>query len=304
MADLRHKVFTQINKLFITSASLFFVVRYISQKILIRYISQGTSEMVALSIGLLVSYLPYFIKNNFGSQDKSDWEKRKLTTSQFVSFVLIILFFNVVSYFFISGIDNSFNTLGYTIFKVGPRVTDIYDTLSLFIYSLILAPIFEELIYRDFILKRLRRYGEVFAIVISSLLFGLIHGNISQFISSFLLGIVLGYVYIITNSVKTTIFLHLVNNAYVTIYNELLFRNVKEIGFYQVILIVELVISVFLLIYALWNLRKDSNMHLKTNLKSPNTNSNYRLYFYRITTILVFISFAVIMILSINKIGV
>ena len=303
MIDQRHRVFTEINRLFLLSAALFFIGRLLTQKILINLPEINIGPMFALSIGLLSSYLPYFIKNNFGEQQNIQKEKLRISKSKFILFAIIILFFNVMAYFFTSGIDNSFNSLGHTIFKGELKPKDVSQTVSLILYSIIIAPIIEELIYRGFIQDRLKKYGDVFAIVVSSLLFGIIHGNIPQFITSFLLGLVLGYVYLVTNSVKTTIFLHMFNNAYVTLYNELLFKNITDVDVYQIILIVELIVIVFLAIYAILKLRKDPSMQIKSNVKIEKSNSSYRIYFLRITTIFIFILFTIIMVTSINRIG-
>lgn len=60
----------------------------------------------------------------------------------------------------------------------------------------IIIPIAEEMIFRALIYKRLRRsYGIGFALVISSLLFGIFHGNLVQGVYAFLLGLLLALIY-------------------------------------------------------------------------------------------------------------
>ena len=51
------------------------------------------------------------------------------------------------------------------------------------------------------------------AILISALIFGIVHFNPWQFIGAFLLGIVLGVVYFKTKSLLMSIFLHFFNNT-------------------------------------------------------------------------------------------
>lgn len=64
--------------------------------------------------------------------------------------------------------------------------------LAEIIGSVILTPILEELIYRGVIYTRLKRYlGNLPAILLSSLIFGLMHFNIVQFVYAFVLGIML-----------------------------------------------------------------------------------------------------------------
>ena len=76
----------------------------------------------------------------------------------------------------------------------------------------ILAPILEELFYRKLVIDRLRHYGDLAAILISGLLFGLIHGNLSQFFYASFIGVVFGYIYLRTGKLRYTIGLHMAVN--------------------------------------------------------------------------------------------
>ena len=60
----------------------------------------------------------------------------------------------------------------------------------------ILAPIAEEFVFRGLVYRRIRDYMDVkWAIIISSLLFGIYHGNVVQFVFASLLGLALAAVY-------------------------------------------------------------------------------------------------------------
>lgn len=76
----------------------------------------------------------------------------------------------------------------------------------------ILPALFEEFAYRGVILQSLRRYGDWFAIFISALLFGILHGNIVQIPFAFLVGILLGYVCVVSGSMWISIAIHFGNN--------------------------------------------------------------------------------------------
>lgn len=78
----------------------------------------------------------------------------------------------------------------------------------------ILAPIFEELFFRKLLIDRSRRYGDVLAILLSSLAFGLIHGNISQVFYATLVGLLLGGIYCKTGKIHHTILIHMFLNFY------------------------------------------------------------------------------------------
>ena len=78
----------------------------------------------------------------------------------------------------------------------------------------VFAPFFEEWLCRGIILRGLlTKVKPAWAIVISALVFGLIHGNLWQAIPAFIIGVVLGYVYYKTGSLKLTMLMHCVNNT-------------------------------------------------------------------------------------------
>ncbi len=76
------------------------------------------------------------------------------------------------------------------------------------LFIAILAPVFEELFYRKLIIDRLRHYGTVPAILLSGILFGLIHGNFSQFFYAMMIGCLLGGVYLYTGNLWYSIGIH------------------------------------------------------------------------------------------------
>lgn len=79
----------------------------------------------------------------------------------------------------------------------------------------ILAPVYEELLFRKFILGGLLKQVSAFkAIIISALFFGVIHWNWLQGINAFLIGVIIGWLYYKTESIALCIFAHFVNNLY------------------------------------------------------------------------------------------
>lgn len=78
----------------------------------------------------------------------------------------------------------------------------------------VFAPFFEEWLCRGIILRGLlKKMKPGWAIVISALVFGLIHMNLWQAIPAFIIGTILGYVYYKTGSLKLTMLMHCVNNT-------------------------------------------------------------------------------------------
>ena len=85
------------------------------------------------------------------------------------------------------------------------------NTLSLFLYMAIWAPIFEEILFRGLVQRLLLPYGKRFAIFGSAFLFGMYHGNLMQSPYAILAGLVLGYV-ASEYSIAWAMLLHMINN--------------------------------------------------------------------------------------------
>lgn len=85
----------------------------------------------------------------------------------------------------------------------------------LFLAVGILAPIAEELIFRGLVFRRMKdSMKPIAAIILSSLFFGLYHGNMVQFLYASLLGIVLAIIYNRTGTLWTAIVAHMAANLW------------------------------------------------------------------------------------------
>lgn len=100
--------------------------------------------------------------------------------------------------------DPSQNLASNVVNSVGPLT-------NLFIY-VICAPILEELLFRKVIIDRTVKYGECVAIVVSSIMFGLFHGNIVQSCYVLILGFFTGLLYVKTRNIKYSIVIHMMLN--------------------------------------------------------------------------------------------
>ena len=91
------------------------------------------------------------------------------------------------------------------------QVSTARQDIGMLLYIGIAAPIFEEILFRGFVLRVLWPYGKCFAIVSSAFLFGIFHGHILQSPFAFAMGLVLGYT-AVEFSLKWAIAVHLFNN--------------------------------------------------------------------------------------------
>lgn len=80
--------------------------------------------------------------------------------------------------------------------------------------TILIAPIVEEIFFRGMVLRGLlNRYSDRIAIILSALVFALVHMSLVQLLPGFFIGLMLGYVYVRTRrSLSTVILIHLFNN--------------------------------------------------------------------------------------------
>ena len=110
-------------------------------------------------------------------------------------------------------------------------VQTLADSVPLGVMALctvLLAPIAEELFFRRVLIDRLRKYGDMPAILVSAAIFGLSHGNFSQFFYAFFLGLVFGAVYCSTGRLRYGIGLHMAINFFGSVYSTWLLRRIGD----------------------------------------------------------------------------
>ncbi|NJO42771.1 MAG: CPBP family intramembrane metalloprotease [Cyanobacteria bacterium CRU_2_1] len=102
------------------------------------------------------------------------------------------------------------NPLLQTVLEEGDRVA-----LAIFLFTAaVAAPVFEELLFRGFLLPSLTRYVPVWgAIVLSSLLFAIAHLSLSEVLPLAVLGSVLGFVYTRSRGLLAPMLLHSLWNS-------------------------------------------------------------------------------------------
>lgn len=170
--------------------------------------SNGWGYLLAMAIGAILLYV--WKKREFCI--KTIWKKEK-TISAGAFFSLLALFFAVqaVVEVLAMAMEWFFGLFGLSILESLEAASTIEDTLSMFLYAAVFAPIGEEILFRGLILRNLQPYGKKFAIVASAFLFGIFHANIIQTPFAFLVGLVLGYV-TVEYSIVWAIVLHMLNN--------------------------------------------------------------------------------------------
>ena len=82
-----------------------------------------------------------------------------------------------------------------------------------FLYIVIIAPVIEEMFFRGLLLRSyLKRYSTEAAIIITALLFGIMHGQYILIFWGFILGLFLAWLYLLTRSLWPCIIAHSFSN--------------------------------------------------------------------------------------------
>lgn len=115
--------------------------------------------------------------------------------------------------------EKFFNVFGYSVATSMELACADETTFFMTLYAAIIGPIVEEVVYRGFVTESLQKYGKIFVIAISSVLFGVMHGNLPQSVFAFVAGMILGYV-ALEYSIWWSILLHILNNG---VFGELLY---------------------------------------------------------------------------------
>lgn len=161
------------------------------------------------------------------------------------------------------------------------EITNPVEIILNIIAISIIPALSEEFAFRGIILSRLRKYGDGFAVFISALLFGLLHGNIVQIPFAFIVGLGLAFVTIKTSSIIPAIITHFLNNLSSVIIsiieeNKLMNEEIAD-GFYYMFLIIVFILAVFIS-YKLsqksfFNLKKYTLIPFKERVKAVFTSS-------------------------------
>lgn len=88
-----------------------------------------------------------------------------------------------------------------------------YSPLFGLVTIAVIPALFEEFAFRKVIYGYMRKHGKVIAAVFSSILFGLMHQNLTQGIFAFGMGLLMCFVYEKTGRIIYTMLLHFLNNA-------------------------------------------------------------------------------------------
>jgi membrane protease YdiL (CAAX protease family) len=170
-------------------------------------------SVILTLVGIVGVGLPVFVKLMKKIPDSEIGEKRNVSLVKLLGYFIIC-----VAFAYIANIAGLFISAFIELIKgievANPLENFIFNSnmVLVVIYAVIIAPIVEELIFRKILLDKLRRFGDLPAILITGLAFGIFHFNLLQFFYATVIGIMFAYITIRTNRIIYAIILHMMMN--------------------------------------------------------------------------------------------
>lgn len=121
----------------------------------------------------------------------------------------------------------------------------------------ILGPIVEELVFRYGVFKQLSKINYLFALIISSCLFGIMHMNLVQSTYAMLLGFLFAFVYYKTNNLIYPILLHIGINSSSVIASKLFVSDWVGLGVCVLVSLIAILIAILI------DMKSKSNTKIK-----------------------------------------
>ena len=255
--------------------------------------SKNPSYLGLLSIfSVIIAFIPILIYrgNKFFQYDLKTENKKFTLKTVIIGFIFVLAVNNSLG-LFAAGLEGGLNLIG---LSANSALEDLeilnQSTIPMIIYTCLIAPIFEELLYRGAVLRSFEKYGRRFAILVSAMLFGLMHGNFYQIFMAAGIGLILGYL-ATEYSIKLTIILHMINNTFVELTTQFGSSVSEAVG--NIMNIGMIIISLIVLIAA-FILNRNS---IKEWLENNKMEKKIMLRFFTSITIIVIVAFDLFMVI-------
>lgn len=205
---------------YLVSFFAIFVLMFVAQKTGsdIKTLSESLPFLIVSAILTPLVFLGIFLVYNKTKRISFSASRTKFNLNY--KTILILIAVSLICVFgiqyFIGGINIGLETIGYKLSNIDlPLTNGWWYVLNIFLLAFLPA-VCEELIFRGVIFNGLRKNTkDITAVLISALLFALMHGRLEQLVYPFILGIILGVVVLRTKSVVASMIVHFCNNLIV-----------------------------------------------------------------------------------------
>lgn len=168
----------------------------------------GGGYIAAVAAGLVILY---GWKGPDWFRDRILVRRERMKAGSFLSLIAIGMLAQILNGLWVAGLEAVMNCFDRSVMEMLEQVSGSTDSLSMFLYASVLAPISEEILFRGYVMRSLEPFGKRFALFGSALMFGLFHGNLLQTPYAFIMGLVLGYA-AMEYSIVWAIGIHIFNN--------------------------------------------------------------------------------------------
>ena len=152
-----------------------------------------------------------------------------------------------------TAVEYLFSLMGY---NNPPSYANYTESVAALFYAgigLTLFPAFgEEFLLRGALMRGLRGKGTWYAIFISALFFGVMHGSPTQFIYQFLIGAIMAYIVYLTDTIWYSVIFHFVNNTTVILYNFIYVRSGASFTIPAYVYIIMFIVGLAAVLALLW----------------------------------------------------
>lgn len=206
----QHRV-SDVNAVFLCTILTFELIGFLAVFLFQRYgITFTASQNILISqFSLIIPALVYVLKNKINLLEFIRFKPLKFgTVFLLIPFGICIMpLMSFISYLSLLVFQNH---IGET---VDSLVTNSSFLLSFLVVAVVPA-VFEETVYRGVFFNEYRKVNIRKGILLSGLLFGLLHMNMNQFFYAFAMGVVFALLIEATDSILASMIVHLVMNGY------------------------------------------------------------------------------------------
>lgn len=215
LKELKRQDFNFLDSAYI--CALFLAVQFVVDLIITAIKGVGVSQAVLYLLAFISEFsflIPIIIVTKIRKVDF--FRATKLKNKIDIWSVLIAVAISLVCLLALSSLTNVFieflTKLGYSS-GLQSYSLNSFGKYLIYVFLVAICPaFFEDLLFRGAIYTGLEKQGRLKAVLLSALLFSLMHGSPDQTVHQFILGIILAYALIYSGSVVIPMIIHFVNN--------------------------------------------------------------------------------------------
>lgn len=205
-------------------------------------------DLAVRALFLIVAFLIFFVirKKNYFKEISFEKVSGKKLVAALIGSLFVIFFLNgMLTLLTPKDQAQAFNEASSVLYT--------YPLWQAILANCLLVPIIEEIVFRGLMFSRLQKAMPNVAVALTtSLIFGVIHGQLVWMIFTFAMGLFLSFVRIKTGSILPTILIHVITNTYATLLSYKVFEYNSYALYYSLVAVgaISFFVSVALMLKA------------------------------------------------------